>query len=88
MQGNTAYRLSLYNVGDSKTINSGTMEPFGSDPVNLLSSMHLAINATVKIVSAIKEPESPEFKEKYPTYRFFIGEVQQYATNERRVCFF
>ena len=52
-------------MGDSKTINPDTMEPFGSDPANLLSPMHLAINATVKIASAVKEPESPESKEKY-----------------------
>jgi len=88
MQGNTAYRLSLYNTGGSKTINPDTMEPFGSDPANLLSPMHLAINATVKIISAVKEPESREFKEKYPTYRFFIGEIQQYAANGQHVYFF
>lgn len=88
MQGNTAYRLSLYKTGDSETINPDTSEPFGSDPADLLSPMHLAINATVKIISAVKEPDSLEFKERYPTYRFFIGEIQQYAANDQRVCFF
>ena len=88
MQDNTTYRLSLYNIEDSKTINLDTMKSFESNLANLLSSMYLAINAIVKIISAIKKSESSEFKEKYPTYRFFIDEVQQYVTNDQRVYFF
>ena len=76
------YRLSLYNVENSKTINLNIMKSFESNSVNLLSLMHLAINVTVKIISAIKKSESSEFKEKYSTYRFFIDEIQQYVINE------
>ena len=76
MQGNTAYRLSLYKTENSETINPDMSEPFGSDLADLLSPMHLVINATVKILSAVKKLDSLEFKERYPAYRFFIGEIQ------------
>ena len=59
-------------MGDSKTINPDTMEPFGSDPANLLSPMHFAINDTVKIVSAVKEPSLLNSKKNIPLIDFLL----------------
>ena len=44
-----------------------------------MSPMHLMISATVKIIKSISESDNDKFREEYPNWKYFIGEVQQYV---------
>jgi len=52
---------------------------------DLLSPMHLFLHATVRWQIVLQLPQSIVFRQEYPTWKRFIGEIEQYADRETRV---
>ena len=52
---------------------------------DLLSPMHLFLHATVRCQTILELPRSMLFQQEYPTWKRFIGEIEQYADREVRV---
>jgi hypothetical protein len=59
--------------------------PLASSIDDLLSPMHLFLHATVRCQTALELPQSNYFQQEYPTWKRFIGEIEQYAERETRV---
>ena len=51
---------------------------------DLLSPMHLFLHAIVRCQTILEPPQSTIFQQKYPTWKRFIGEIEQYADRETR----
>ena len=79
MQTTACYRLSFYTSIDMNQI------PLTNSIDDLLSPMHLFLHATVKCQTALQLPRSKLFQEEYPTWRRFIGAIEQYADRETQV---
>jgi len=47
--------------------------------------MHLFLHATVRCQTVLELPQSIVFQQEYPTWKRFIGEIEQYADRETRV---
>jgi len=47
--------------------------------------MHLFLHATVQCQTVLELPQSIVFQQEYPTWKRFIGEIEQYADRETRV---
>ena len=52
---------------------------------DLLSPMHLFLHVTVRCQTVLQLPQSIVFRQEYPTWKRFIGEIEQYADRETRV---
>ena len=59
--------------------------PLANSIDDLLSSMHLFLHATVRCQTILELPRSILFQQEYPTWKRFIGEIEQYADRETRV---
>jgi len=59
--------------------------PLASSVDDLLSPMHLFLHATVRCQTMLELPQSKLFQQEYPTWKRFIGEIEQYAERETRV---
>jgi|SRR5947207_14195882 len=79
MQTISCYELSIYTSLKLNEI------PLASSINDLLSPMHLFLHATVRCQTALELPQSKLFQQEYPTWRRFIGEIEQYAERETRV---
>jgi hypothetical protein len=49
---------------------------------DLLSPMHLLLHAMVRCQTVLECPRSTVFQQEYPTWKRFIGEIEQYADKE------
>jgi hypothetical protein len=83
MQTTSCYPLSIY------TSMHLTRNPLSNSIGDLLSPMHLLLHATVRCQTVVELPESSLFREEYPNWKRFIGEIEQYADRGPRVmtCF-
>lgn len=72
MQAISCYRMSHYAAIDLS-------QSLPSSPVDLMSPMHLIMSATVKIITTISESNSEKFRNEYPNWKYFLGEVKQYV---------
>jgi len=79
MQTISCYQLSFYTSIDFDQI------PLANSIDDLLSPMHLFLHATVRSQTVLELPQSTLFQQEYPTWRRFIGEIEQYADKEARV---
>jgi hypothetical protein len=79
MQTISCYELSFYT-----SINSNRI-PVPNSIDDLLSPMHLFLHATVRCQTILEPPQSTLFQQEYPTWKRFIGEIEQYADRETRV---
>jgi hypothetical protein len=59
--------------------------PLANSIDDLLSPMHLFLHATVRCQTVLELPQSTLFQREYPTWKRFIGEIEQYANRETRV---
>src|SRR5579862_934132 len=82
MQTINCYQLSIYTTIDLNQI------PLAKSIDDLLSPMHLNLHATVRCQTMPEPPQSTLFQQEYPTWRRFIGEIEQYADRENRVVTF
>ena len=82
MQTISCYRLSIYTAIDLNQI------PLTKSIDDLLSPMHLNLHATVRCQTMPEPPQSTSFQHEYPTWKRFIGEIEQYADRENRVIIF
>jgi hypothetical protein len=67
MQAMNCYQMSQYTAVDIP-------HSLATSPMDLMSSMHLMISATVKIVEPISESKNDEFKNQYPDWKYFVAE--------------
>jgi len=79
MQTTSCYQLSIYTMIELNQI------PLANSIDDLLSPMHLLLHATVRCQTTLESPQSPLFEQEYPTWKRFIGEIEQYAERESRV---
>jgi hypothetical protein len=79
MQTISCYSLSIYTSLELDKI------PLASSIDDLLSPMHLFLHATVRCQTMLELPQSKVFQQEYPTWKRFIGEIEQYAEKENRV---
>jgi len=79
MQTISCYPLSTYTSIELDKI------PLASSIDDLLSPMHLFLHATVRCQTMLEHPQSKLFQQEYPTWKRFIGEIEQYAERETRV---
>ena len=82
MQTISCYPLSIYTAIALNEI------PLTDSIDNLLSPMHLNLHATVRCQTAPELPQSMGFQQDYPTWKRFIGEIEQYADRESRVIIY
>ena len=47
--------------------------------------MHLVVHATVKCQTVLELPPGKLFQQKFPTWKRFIGAIEQYADREIQV---
>jgi hypothetical protein len=59
--------------------------PLANSIDDLLSPMHLFLHAMVRCQTVLEPPQSTIFQREYPTWKRFIGEIEQYADRETRV---
>ena len=59
--------------------------PLASSVDDILSPMHLFLHAIVRCQTMLELPQSKLFQQEYPTWKRFIGEIEQYAERETRV---
>lgn len=52
---------------------------------DLLSPMHLFLHATIRCQTILELPWSTIFQQEYPTWKRFIGEIEQYADRQIQV---
>jgi len=52
---------------------------------DLLSPMHLFLHATIRCQTILELPRSTIFQQEYPTWKRFIGEIEQYADRQIQV---
>ena len=62
--------------------------PLANSIDDLLSPTHLFLHATVRCQTVLELPQSALFQEEYPTWKRFVGEIEQYADRETRVMTF
>lgn len=79
MQTRSCYQLSIYTSMDLDQF------PLANSIDDLLSPMHLSIHAIARCQTIPELPQSTLFREKYPNWKRFIGEIKQYAGRESRV---
>ena len=79
MQTISCYPLLMYTSMELDKI------PLASSVDDLLSPMHLFLHATVRCQTMLELPQSKLFQQEYPTWKRFIGEIEQYAEKETRV---
>jgi hypothetical protein len=79
MQTISCYPLSMYTSVELDKI------PLATSIDDLLSPMHLLLHATVRCQTMLELPRSKLFQQEYPTWKRFIGEIEQYAEREIRV---
>jgi len=79
MQTTSCYQLSFYTSIDLDQI------PLANSINDLLSPMHLFLHATARCQTVLELPRSKSFQEEYPTWRRFIGEIEQYADKKTQV---
>jgi len=79
MQTISCYQLSFYTSIDSNQI------PLLNSIDDLLSPMHLSLHATVRCQTILQLPQTTLFQQEYPTWKWFIGEIEQYADRETQV---
>jgi hypothetical protein len=79
MQTISCYQLSIYTAIDLNQIS------VANSIDDLLSPMHLFLHATVRCQTLPGPPQSTLFQQEYPTWKRFIGEIEQYAERETRV---
>ena len=79
MQTTSCYQLSIYASMDLNEI------PLANSIDDLLSPMHLFLHVTVRCQTVLELPQSILFQQEYPTWKRFIGEIEQYADRETRV---
>ena len=79
MQTISCYPLLMYTSMELDKI------PLASSVDDLLSPMHLFLHATVRCQTMLELPQSKLFQQEYPTWKRFIGEIEQYAERETRV---
>jgi len=79
MQTTSCYQLSIYTSIDLDEI------PLANSIDDLLSPAHLFLHATVRCQTVLELPQSHLFQQEYPTWKRFIGEIEQYADRETRV---
>ena len=77
MQTTSCYALSIYTNPE--------FTPSPLTPDDLLTSMHLVLHATVRCQTVLELPRSKYFQREYPTWRRFIGTIEQYADRETQV---
>ena len=82
MQTTSCCRLSMYTSIDLNEI------PLANSIDDLLSPMHLFLHAIVRCQTILEPPQSTLFQQEYPTWKRFIGEIEQYADRETRVTTF
>ena len=82
MQTTNCYPLSIYTSIDLNEI------PLANSIDDLLSPMHLFLHAMVRCQTVIELPQSIAFQQEYPTWKRFIGEIEQYADRETQVITF
>ena len=79
MQTTSCYPLTAYT-----TMNSD-QTPSAKSVDDILPSIHLLIHATVRCQTALDNPQSASFQQEFPTWKRFIGEIEQYVGKENRV---
>jgi len=79
MQTTSCCQLSIYASMDLNEIR------LANSIDDLLSPMHLFLHATVRWQTVLQLPQSIVFRQEYPTWKRFIGEIEQYADRETRV---
>ena len=79
MQTTSCCQLSIYASMDLNEIR------LANSIDDLLSPMHLFLHATVRCQTVLELPQSIVFQQEYPTWKRFIGEIEQYADRETRV---
>ena len=79
MQTTSCYQLSIYTSMDLSQI------PLANSIDDLLSPMHLVLHAMVRCQTIPELPQSTIFQQEYPTWKRFIGEIEQYADRETQV---
>jgi len=79
MQTISCYPLLMYTSMELDKI------PLASSVDDLLSPMHLFLHATVRCQTMLELPQSKLFQQEYPTWKRFIGEIEQYAEKKTRV---
>jgi len=79
MQSVSCYQLSIYTSIESNQI--ALIKSIDDH----LSPMHLLLHATVRCQTMPEPPQSSFFQQEYPTWKRFIGEIEQYAEKESRV---
>ena len=82
MQTISCYPLWMYTSMELDKI------PLATSIDDLLSPMHLFLHATVRCQTMLELPQSKLFQQEYPTWKRFIGEIEQYAERETRVMTF
>jgi len=79
MQMTSCCQLSIYASMDLNEIR------LANSIDDVLSPMHLFLHATVRWQTVLQLPQSIVFRQEYPTWKRFIGEIEQYADRETRV---
>ena len=79
MQTTSCCQLSIYASMDLNEV------PLAKSIDDLLSPMHLFLHATVRCQTVLELPQSISFQHEYPTWKRFIGEIEQFADRETRV---
>ena len=79
MQTTSCCQLSIYASMDLNEIR------LANSIDDVLSPMHLFLHATVGWQTVLQLPQSIVFRQEYPTWKRFIGEIEQYADRETRV---
>jgi hypothetical protein len=74
----SAMYLGLYDEIDPTTALVESIQ-------DMLSPSSLSIWATAKIKSPLLEPTNAEFVSKYPHWKYFVAEIQQYAKGKTQV---
>jgi len=62
--------------------------PLANSIDDLLSPMYLFLHAMVRCQTILELPQSTLFQQEYPTWKRFVGEIEQYADRENRVMTF
>ena len=62
--------------------------PLANSIDDLLSPMYLFLHVMVRCQTILELPQSTLFQQEYPTWKRFVGEIEQYADRENRVMTF
>jgi hypothetical protein len=80
MQSVTYYKQSLYSEVDPTMLS-----PEYTSALQLLSPSHITMHAIVRVSTGVKEFPSEPFRETFPSWQYFKGEIKQWNAANVRV---